>query len=193
MKRIFDQPGVTPVIRKLKKVIGLGLYYGFAKYLPESGGPMGGMWKSIRGFCARLMLYRYGSNINIERNARFSPRTELGNNSGIGVNAHFYGKVVIGNNVMMGPHCTIYVRNHKFDSLDVPMCEQRSTEEEPVVIGSDVWIGGHVIIFLGVHIGSGSIIGAGSCVTKDVAPFTIVAGNPARVIGDRKKEHRKNV
>ena len=94
------------------------------------------MEKLSRG-ATKLMLPKCGDNVNIERNATFSIRTEIGNNSGIGVNAHFYGKVVIGDNVMMAPDCIIYVRNHESSRLDIPMCEQGSTEERPVVIGND--------------------------------------------------------
>lgn len=91
-----------------------------------------------------------------------------------------------GDNVMMAPDCIIYVRNHESSRLDIPMCEQGSTEERPVVIGNDVWIGGRVIILPGVKIGDGAIIGAGSVVTKDVSEYDVVAGNPARVIKNRK-------
>jgi acetyltransferase-like isoleucine patch superfamily enzyme len=57
--------------------------------------------------------------------------------------------------------------------------------ERPTTIGNDVWIGNHVFVMDGVTIGHGAIIGAGSVVTKDVDPYTIVAGNPARAIRDR--------
>ena len=163
---------------KIKQYVGCALYM-IAKHLPVSYGKFGGLWKSCRGGATKLMLPKCGDNVNIEKNA-------IGNNSGIGGNAHFYGKVVIGNNVMMAPDCIIYVRNHESSRLDIPMCEQGSTEERPVVIGNDVWIGGRVIILPGVKIGDGAIIGAGSVVTKDVSEYDVVAGNPARVIKNRK-------
>lgn len=87
---------------------------------------------------------------------------------------------------MMAPECTIYVRNHRFDDLSVPMNVQGSTDEKPVRIGSDVWIGGRVTILPGVVIGDHAIIGACSVVTSNVSEYSIVAGNPARVIGDRR-------
>lgn len=170
---------------KIKQYVGCALYM-IAKHLPVSYGKFGGLWKSCRGGATKLMLPKCGDNVNIEKNATFSIRTEIGNNSGIGVNAHFYGKVVIGDNVMMAPDCIIYVRKHESSRLDIPMCEQGSTEERPVVIGNDVWIGGRVIILPGVKIGDGAIIGAGSVVTKDVSEYDVVAGNPARVIKNRK-------
>lgn len=152
----------------------------------------GFLWKvwriveELSGGATKLMLPKCGDNVNIEKNATFSIRTEIGNNSGIGVNAHFYGKVIIGDNVMIAPDCVIYVRNHESSRLDIPMCKQGSTEERPVVIGNDVWIGGRVIILPGVKIGDGAIVGAGSVVTRDVSEYDIVAGNPARVIKNRK-------
>lgn len=158
---------------KIKQYVGCALYM-IAKHLPVSYGKFGGLWKSCRGGATKLMLPKCGDNVNIEKNATFSIRTEIGNNSGIGVNAHFYGKVVIGDNVMMAPDCIIYVRNHESSRLDIPMCEQGSTEERPVVIGNDVWIGGRVIILPGVKIGDGAIIGAGSVVTKDVSEYDLL-------------------
>ena len=91
---------------KIKQYVGCALYM-IAKHLPVSYGKFGGLWKSCRGGATKLMLPKCGDNVNIEKNATFSIRTEIGNNSGIGVNAHFYGKVVIGGNVMMAPDCII--------------------------------------------------------------------------------------
>ena len=170
---------------KLRQYVGYSMYL-IVKHLPCSYSKFGGViFKKIRFFCTKLMITRCGQNVNIEKNATFSPRTVIGNNSGIGLNACIYGPVEIGDNVMMAPDCIIYVRNHKHDLIDIPMCEQGSTEEKLVVIEDDVWIGGRVIILPGIKIGRGAIIGAGSVVTKNVAPYTIVGGNPAKKIGSR--------
>lgn len=83
---------------------------------------------------------------------------------------------------MMGPYCLIYTSNHCMDRVDVPMWRQGFTEVRPVVIEDDVWIGARVTLLPGVHIGRGSVIGAGSVVTKDVPAYSIVGGNPARVL-----------
>ena len=92
----------------------------------------------------------------------------------------------IGNNVMCGPEVITYTNSHKFDSVTIPMCEQGYTTSKKIRIGNDVWIGARVIILPGITIGDGSIIGAGSVVTKNVPNYSIVAGNPAKIIRYRK-------
>lgn len=89
---------------------------------------------------------------------------------------------------MMGPQVFIYTQNHNHDRTDIPMIAQGYEEEKPVVIGDDVWIGSRVTILPGVHIGEGAIIGASSVVTKDVPAYSIVGGNPAKVIKSRKTD-----
>ena len=166
---------------KFKKALGLLIYNCFARHLPRSFSLLNIGQKHIRAFCGKLILAECGKNVNIERGAIFSSRIHLGDRSGIGICADISGKCYIGNDVMMGPHCTIYSRNHRFDDITTTMRGQGFQEERPVYIGDDVWIGGHVIILPGVHVGSHSIIGAGSVVTKDVPEYAIVAGNPAQV------------
>ncbi|MBO4965554.1 MAG: sugar O-acetyltransferase [Muribaculaceae bacterium] len=88
-----------------------------------------------------------------------------------------WGGITIGSNCLIGHNCTICTVNHN------PEPESRVNMScQPVVIGDRVWIGANVTILPGVRIGFGAIVGAGSVVTKDVEPLTIVAGNPARVI-----------
>jgi len=69
--------------------------------------------------------------------------------------------------------------------MQIPMNRQGWSEDRPVCIEDDVWIGSRVILLPGVRIGKGSIVGAGSVVTRDVEPYAIVAGNPARKIRSR--------
>ena len=168
-------------IMKLKMIIGRILYMFIGQFLPVSYSPFKLGQKNFRAFCGHLMLDYCGKNVNIERRATFSRKVQLGDNSGIGIGASISGTCIIGNDVMMGSHCTIYTWNHKFDNISRTMRGQGFQEEIPVIIGDDVWIGGHVIILPGVHIGSHSIIGAGSVVTKDIPEWAIAAGNPAVV------------
>jgi len=89
---------------------------------------------------------------------------------------------------MMGPDVMIYTQNHRFDRIDIPMIEQGNTEPKPVVIEDDVWIAARSIILPGVTIGKGAVIAAGAVVTKDVPPYTVVGGVPARKIKLRIEE-----
>ena len=133
------------------------------------------------------MLLQCGKNVNVEHGARFGSgrRITLGDNSGLGVDCELIGDVQIGRNVMMGPRVTIITINHGFRELGVPMIEQGHSGTRPVIIDDDVWIGVGVIILPGVRVGRGAVVGAGAVVTKSVEPWSVVGGNPARVIGTR--------
>ena len=87
----------------------------------------------------------------------------------------------------IGPYVKIWSTNHNFDDPDVPIIHQGSTRDK-VTIGEDVWIGAGAIIKPGVTIEKGSVIAAGSVVSRSIPPFAIVAGNPSRTIGWRKKK-----
>ena len=87
-------------------------------------------------------------------------------------------KVTIGSNVLFGPGVHIYTASHPLDSKT----RQTRALAKPVTIGDDCWIGGGAIICPGVNIGRGSVIGAGSIVTKNVPENSLAIGNPAKVI-----------
>ena len=143
--------------------------------------------KAFRGFWAKRILKECGKNVNVERNSVFGPGVSLGDNSGIGIDCELYGPVTIGKNVMMGPEVVIYTSGHKFDRTDIPMMQQGPTEKEPVVIGDDCWIGRRAMIMPGVTIGDGCVIAAGAVVTKDIPPYSVAGGVPARVIRTRER------
>lgn len=170
----------------IKRKIGALFYYLFAQHLPVSYSGLQIGQKKIRGALGKLMLRSCGKNVNIEKHAVFSSRVSLGNDSGIGVNARIHGTCVIGDNVMMGDNCTIITRDHRHDRTDIPMIQQGFEEEQPVIIGDDVWIGERVTILPGVHIGEGCILAAGAVVTHSIPPYSIAAGVPAKVIKSRK-------
>jgi acetyltransferase-like isoleucine patch superfamily enzyme len=75
-------------------------------------------------------------------------------------------------------------RKHGFSDVDKPMSHQGYTNA-PIVIEDDVWVGFQAVILPGVTIGHGSIVGAGAVVTKDVEPYTVVVGIPARPLKRR--------
>ena len=171
--------------------IGAALYYAVGVHLPPSWSGLQVGQTAIRRLCGKLMLSDCGKQVNIEKNALFSPRVTLGDYSGIGVNAKIYGTCSIGRHVMMGNDVTIITRNHRIDRTDVLMMEQGFEEEQPVFIGDDVWIGDRVLILPGVHVGRGCVLAAGAVVTGDVPDYCIAAGVPARVIRDRREDRPK--
>lgn len=163
------------------------LYKVTAQWLPIS--QRSSLAKKMRGFFGKRIVTQFGTNVNIERNAVFSSELEIGNNSGIGIDCEVYGPVTIGNNVMMGPEVVIYTSGHKHDRIDIPMMEQGSSETQPVIIGNDVWIGRRAIIMPGVTIGDGVIVGAGAVVTKNIEPYMVAVGVPAKAIKSRLDNH----
>lgn len=167
---------------KLIRAFAILTYDLIAVHLPASHQKWSFGAKRLRAFCARHMLTSCGENVNVERHARFGRGVTLGDRSGIGINASIGEQTHIGSDVMMGPDCVIYTRNHRFDRLDIPMREQGYGPVEPVEIGDDCWIGGRVTILPGVHVGNGAVIAAGAVVTKDVPPYAVVGGVPAKII-----------
>lgn len=89
------------------------------------------------------------------------------------------GKITIGNNVLIGPNVSILTPLHPLDDREDRGSKQRNL---PVIIEDDVWIATNVIIMPGVTIHKGAVVGAGSIVTKDVPPYTLVIGSPAKVV-----------
>jgi len=114
------------------------------------------------------------------------PVLEIGDHTGIGHDC----TIVVGKRVSIGRHCLISGQTMIFDSSGhhTDPIERRAGRPPPpeevreVVIGDDVWIGVRSIIFPGVRIGRGSIVSAGSVVRTHVPPYSVVAGNPARVV-----------
>ena len=93
-------------------------------------------------------------------------------------------EVELGANVMLASGVFILDVDHGFTRRDVPISQQ-GYKVEPVVVEDDVWIGAGVVITKGVTVGKGAIIGANSVVTKDIPPYSIVAGVPAKFIRER--------
>lgn len=93
--------------------------------------------------------------------------------------------MAIGDNVMLAARVAVVGGNHRFDVVGVPMIDTGRASYDTVTIGDDVWIGHGAIIVGGRTIGTGSIVAAGSVVTRDVPPLSVVAGVPGRVIRPR--------
>lgn len=136
-----------------------------------------------------------GNNVSILRNTiiectgvirQLGEGLRIGNHVGIAQNCFIQvrGEVIIGDYVILGPYVKIFSENHNFKNTDIPIVLQGETRLS-VTIENNVWIGANSTVLGGVKIGEGSIIAAGAVVNKDIPPFSIVAGVPARVIKSR--------
>jgi acetyltransferase-like isoleucine patch superfamily enzyme len=100
------------------------------------------------------------------------------------------GGVWVGERVIMGQHISFHAENHNFQLIDRPIKEQ-GVAGKGIVIDDDCWVGSNVTFLDGVHVGTGCVVAAGAVVTKDIPPYSIAAGVPARVIDSRRRpEHR---
>jgi maltose O-acetyltransferase len=173
----------------IKSFVSLCLYYGFARYLPSSYCPViGSLCNWIRIFCCKGIFKKCGNISTIDRCAYFGTgeNIEIDDFSGIGSHCVVPKNTKIGKYVMMAPQVYIVQSNHKFGDVRTPMALQGRIDKMPqTVIGDDCWIGFRAILTPGHTIGSGSIIAAGAVVTKDVEPYSIVGGNPAKLIKKR--------
>jgi acyl-[acyl carrier protein]--UDP-N-acetylglucosamine O-acyltransferase len=92
------------------------------------------------------------------------------------------GKIIIEDDVLIGSGVHVYVANHEYRNPNILISEQGHSKAKKVVLKRGCWIGANSIILPGVTVGEHSVVGAGSVVTKDVPPYTVAVGNPARVI-----------
>lgn len=176
---------------KVIRVLSLILYYGIAQYLPDSYCSflwIGDISNSLRIICVRKIFKKSGRISTVNRRAYFGngKNVEIGDYSGIGANCILPNNIKIGKYVMMASECIILNSNHCFDDTTRPMCLQESKLAIPTVIEDDVWIGTRVILTPGRHLSKGLIVAAGSVVTKDFEPYSIIGGNPAKIIRNRK-------
>lgn len=99
------------------------------------------------------------------------------------VQADKHSSIVIGNDLRMGPGTSIFASNH--GSATGALMREQPMVERDVVIGNDVWLGSNVVVTAGVTIGDGAVIAAGAVVTRDIPPYAIAGGVPARVLRSR--------
>ena len=171
----------------LRKIC-LVTYYLVLIRLQHSTVPIFGMlFERMKELFVKQIFAKSGKNINISKGARFGNGQFLfiGNNSSIGLNCKVPNNIKIGENVMMGPNVMIFGSNHASERTDIPMIQQGYKKYPPVTIEDDVWVGANSIILPGVVIKKGSIVAAGAVVTKSFPEFSIIGGNPAKIIKSR--------
>lgn len=121
-----------------------------------------------------VVLRCFNSNINIGNNTTINPYTVI----------YSCGGITIGNNVLIATHVVMSAHNHIFKDKSKIIREQ-GLSHIGINIGNDVWICANATILDGVTIGEGAVIAAGAVVTKNVAPYHVVGGVPAKVISKR--------
>ena len=151
----------------------------------------------LKIFCLKRILARKGvkiynhctfSNVIFSKNTIIEPYCRLvgdpvikiGENFYMNSGCHLLGEIYIGNDVLIGPKTVIWGRDHGIAKNK--LVREQEYKKEPIIIEDDVWIGANVTILKGVTIGKGAVVAAGSVVVKDVPPFAVVAGVPAKVI-----------
>ncbi|MCD6078345.1 MAG: putative Galactoside O-acetyltransferase [Ramlibacter sp.] len=150
----------------------------------------------IRKLLVRLLtafqlafVYRFrsvGRNIRLDRGLFVIPgRVSLGDNVFIGRHSFLDGDIEIGNGVMLAASVAIVGGDHAFRTVGQPLFASPREHWNKTVIQDDAWIGHGAIILNGLTIGRGAMVAAGSVVTRDVPPYAVVGGNPARVISSR--------
>lgn len=175
-------------------MIGKGVSIRYAKYLEAGNDLIVEDYAEIN--CLSRQKIICGNRVSIGKFAIIRPSNSyggeigeglrIGNNSNIGPYSYIgcSGYIEIGDNVMISPRVSIYAENHVFDSIDITMKEQ-GVKKQFVKIEDDCWIAANSIILAGVTIGKGSVVAAGSVVTSDIPPFSVVAGVPAKIIKQR--------
>lgn len=131
-----------------------------------------------------------GEKTRIRKWSCFKPyggKIKIGKNCSINSFCHFSGNgnISIEDNVLIAAQCVLVSANHNFESIEQPLCFQGETRA-PIVIEDNCWLGAGVKVLAGVTIGHDSVIGAGAVVNKDIPPFSVAVGVPAKVLYDRR-------
>ncbi len=141
----------------------------------------------LRQMYLRAWLGRVGEGTVVQMGCRFlqGRKIQLGARNMINFGTLLDGRrypIVTGDDVSIGPDAAILTLGHD------PQSAEFADRGGPVTIGSRVWIGYRAVVLPGVTIGEGAVVAAGAVVTHDVAPYAIVAGSPARAIGERSRD-----
>lgn len=124
-----------------------------------------------------------GSHVRIRNGVVLQTRDEIviGDHTGLNPYVVIYGNVRLGRYNMIAPHVMLAGGNHGFEDVNRPM-KLQTAPERGIETEDDVWIGANAVVVDGVRIGTGAIVAAGAVVTRDVPPYAIVGGNPAKLI-----------
>ena len=142
-------------------------------------------WKLRRAVYARI-LPQIGEQVVLHLGVSIEDeRTKFGEDVWVSIGTYI-DYAIIEDHVLIGQHVLLLAgKNHHYiDRVDIPIKQQGNPPKEPITIGRGAWIGANATVM--ANVGNDAIVGAGSVVTKQVPPFAIVAGNPAKLIKMRK-------
>lgn len=126
-----------------------------------------------------------GDRSYVAAGCQLRDRVRIGKDCSLNPHVTMAGSVTLGDGVRVASHAAFYGFNHVFADLHTPIWLQ-GLVEKGIVVEDDVWVGTHVVVCDGVTIGAHSVLGAGAVVTRDVPPYSVVGGVPARVLRDRR-------
>jgi len=148
----------------------------------------------IKSMFMKMKLSSCGKNVHFHGTCRgHLNHVSVGNHSSIGPRNEFNTKIAfvkIGNHVITAPEVMFVTGGHRFNIVGKYIDGIKDSMKEPnddldIIVEDDVWIGARVLVLKGVTIGRGSVVAAGAVVTKNVEPYSIVAGVPAKIIKKR--------
>lgn len=129
-----------------------------------------------------------GDNVRIGRNCFISGGVRVGSGTSINSNVNMVASppnvIDIGENCLIAQNVLIRSDDHKFNDVNRIIASQGRIGAD-ILIGQDCWIGANAVLLKGVHLGAHSIVGAGAVVTKSFPPYSVIVGNPARLIKSR--------
>ena len=154
--------------------------------------------KRIRVLILLIFKYRFskvGKDFYCGKNLYIKPNTvSIGNSVYFGNYCHLSaGEIIIDDYVMLASFVSIIGGDHIYNQTGNPMIKSKRGEQKKVIIEKDAWVGHGAIIMHGVTLGEGCIIGAGSVVLKDVPPYSVVTGNPAKKINNRFESTKEKI
>jgi acetyltransferase-like isoleucine patch superfamily enzyme len=149
-------------------------------------------WRRAKMLFLRPAFQCYGRHFRFDPDGHYTfEHIEVGDDVSLGTGAILLAtesRILIGNKVMFGPNVIVVGGNHNTSLIGRFMYdvqEKRPEDDQDVIIEDDVWVGSGAVILKGVRIGRGSVVAAGAVVTRDVLPYTVVGGVPARSISVR--------
>ena len=152
------------------------------------------IWNRVKCKLYKKAVISCGNNVQMYADTRFHGyNVKIGNNVSFNENMCIMcvnAPVIIGDNVMFGPGVTLITGDHRIDVVGKYMNEIKEKDkllenDLPIVFKGDNWVGANSTVLKGVTVGEGSVIAAGALVTKDVPPYAIVGGVPAKILSHR--------